>query len=373
MPDTRILAFLGTDDGLVKEAATRAVQRLTPAEASDFSNDIIEGQADNAEDAERIVYDVLQALQTVPFFGGPKVVWLKSANFLGDSQTATAQATMQALDRLLKFLAAGLPPDVTFVLSASAIDKRRTFYKEFQKIATVEVFDRADISRDRWEQKLVPLVRQRARMLGVELGHEAAAFFIAMVGEDTRRLDSELEKLRVYLGPHTKADPDDVAAVVSKSRGGVVFEIGNAIGRRDLKAALASLQHFLDLGESPIGIIRGGIIPKVRHLLGGRDLADSASLGRCSKYDDFKEAAARLPAEETAHLPRNKSGDLSLYPIFLAMTESRRFTMAELVDALDACLEADRQLVNTGIDPKVVLSQLLVRILARPAPVGSAP
>ncbi len=373
MPDTRILAFLGTDEALVKEAALRAVQRLTPADASDFANDIVDGQADDSEDAEHIVYEALQALQTVPFFGGPKVVWLKSANFLGDNQTGNAQSTVAAVDRLQQFLEAGLPPDVTFVLSASAIDKRRAFYKRLQKIATVEVFDRADISRDKWEEKLVPLVRQRARMLGIELGQEAATLFIAMVGEDTRRLDSELEKLRVYLGPHTRADTDDVRAVVSKSRGGVVFEIGNAIGRRDLPAALASLQHFLDLGENPVGIIRAGIIPKVRNLLGARDLAESAPMARGLNYPQFQAAMAGLPDDETAHLPRNKSGDLSLYPLYLAMGEARRFTTAELIDALDACLEADRQLVSTGIEAPVVLSQLMVRILARPAPVGSAP
>jgi hypothetical protein len=39
------------------------------------------------------------------------------------------------------------------------------------------------------------------------------------------------------------------------------------------------------------------------------------------------------------------------------------------VEALDACLEADRQLVHTGIDEAVTLSQLLMRILSRATPV----
>ena len=368
MADNRILVFVGSDEGRVKEAALQAVQRLTPPEASDFSNDIVEGNAENAEHAEKIVYDTLQALQTIPFFGGPKVVWLKSANFLGDSVTGNAQTTQAALDRLMEFLEAGLPPDVTLVLSASAIDKRRGFYKKLQKTAALEVFDKADISREGWERKLAPLVRQRGRMLGIELAAEVAEFFVAMVGEDTRRLDSELEKLRAYLGPHARADLDDVRAVVSKSRGGIVFEIGNAIGRRDLPTALASLQHFLDLGENPVSIIRAGIIPKVRNLLGARDLATSGSFRATGTYPDFQAAVAKLPPEATAHLPRNKAGELSLYPLFLALGEARHFTMEELVDALDACLETDRQLVTTGIEAPVLLSQLMVRILGRKQP-----
>jgi DNA polymerase III subunit delta len=368
-----ILVFAGSDEARVKEAALEAVGRLTPPDASEFANDIVDGQVDNADGAEKAVFQTIQAIETLPFFGGPKVVWLKSANFLGDSVTGNAQTTLDALARLQARLEAGLPSDVTLVLSAPAIDKRRSFFKSLEKLAQVESLDKTDISKEGWERKLAPLVRQRARALGLDLPADVAEFFVAMVGEETRRLDSELDKLLAYIGPRGQVAMDDVRAVVSRSRGGVVFEIANALGKRELARALASLQHFLDLNESPVSIMRAAIIPKLRNLLAARDLLATLPARAFQKYDpNFKQAIAALPETERAHLPRTKAGELSLYPLFLAVQDSRNFTLEELVEALDACLEADRQLVNTGIDAPVVLSQFLVRILARKRPGKSA-
>jgi DNA polymerase-3 subunit delta len=66
-------------------------------------------------------------------------------------------------------------------------------------------------------------------------------------------------------------------------------------------------------------------------------------------------------------LPRKKDGGLSVYPLFLAAQESRQFTEAELRHGLQACLRANHRLVGSSLDPRVVLSQLLIEILA-PAP-----
>lgn len=369
MATTSIYAFVGSDEARAAEAALAAVRRLAPADAGDFGTDVVDGQADNAEAAQNAVFSAIQALQTLPFFGGGKVVWLKNATFLGDTQTGNAESTKEAVERLSAELAKGLPPEIYFVLSATNIDKRRGFYLGLNKLAkagtcTIESFDKVDISRSGWEEKLAPLVQQRAKSLGLTMDRGLAEHFVRLVGEDTRQLDSELVKLRTYVGSNTAASRDDIRAVVSKSRGGIVFEIGTAIGKRDLPDALSLLEHFLDLEESPVGIIRAGIIPTVRRILVMSDL-----LGRhrfdTRNYQNFQDDLARLPEAAIAHLPRNKAGDISAYPLFLSCESARNYTADELVDAMDACLEADRCLINTGLDASLVLSQLLVRIMRR--------
>ncbi|MDB6137276.1 MAG: hola: dna polymerase iii delta subunit, partial [Verrucomicrobiaceae bacterium] len=119
-----IHAVLGSDEGKVKEMALRLVQKYTLPGSDDFGNDTIEGTAENAEHAGSICNNVIQALQTLPFFGGGKVVWLKNANFLGDSQTGKAQAAVTGFENILDVLEQQLPPDIYFILSASSIDKR---------------------------------------------------------------------------------------------------------------------------------------------------------------------------------------------------------------------------------------------------------
>ena len=125
-----IHAILGTDEGRVKEAALVLSKKLAPADAGDFGLEIISGQADNTDHATQIVGSTVEALQTLPFFGGEKVVWLQGANFFGDSQTGKSQGTLEATDNLMELLERGIPSDVQFILSASEIDKRRSFYKK---------------------------------------------------------------------------------------------------------------------------------------------------------------------------------------------------------------------------------------------------
>ena len=365
-PASNLHVFTGSDEGRVAEAAMLAARRLTPADAGDFGQDIIDGVAENADAAATAVYRTIEALRTMPFFGGGKVVWLRNANFLGDSVTARAEDTAKAVSQLGTVLEAGLGPDVVFILSAPGMDKRKSFFLLLKKLeANIEVFDKVDTSRGGWEGRLAPLVQQRARALGLLLGKTEAEYLIHLVGEDTRRLDSELEKTRVYCGPDAKVTRDDLRAVVSPSRGGIIFELGTAIGERDLQSALRLLEHFLMLDENPVGILRAAVIPKVRWLLVMRDLMARHKLDTAS-FDTFKAQFARLPEDAIAHLPKSKSGSVSLFPLFLAAKESTRFKPAELLEAIDACLEADRSLINTGLEPSLVLSQLLVRMLARP-------
>ena len=118
---TQIYAFFGSDEGKVKEAAFRLSQKIAPKE-DEFGLEIVSGGADNAEHATRIIGSTIEAIQTLPFFGGDKVVWLQGATFFGDSQTGKAESVLRSVDALSDLLAAGLPPDVKLIISASEVD-----------------------------------------------------------------------------------------------------------------------------------------------------------------------------------------------------------------------------------------------------------
>ena len=64
-----------------------------------------------------------------------KLVWLKNANFLADTPLGRSTIVQGALEQLAELLNAGLPPDVTLLISATETDKRRSFYKGLQKVA----------------------------------------------------------------------------------------------------------------------------------------------------------------------------------------------------------------------------------------------
>ena len=114
--------------------------------------------AENAEQAVQRIRQAKEAIQTLPFFGREKLVWLKNVNFLADTVTGRSAAVQEALEDLKEVLSRGLPGGVRFFLSASEVDKRRSFYKSLGKFAKVEQFDRIDPTRPGWEEEVQAVV-----------------------------------------------------------------------------------------------------------------------------------------------------------------------------------------------------------------------
>src|SRR5437762_10288732 len=110
-----IHAVIGSDEAEVKRVAAELAQKLVPEEAGDFGLEVIDGAADNAEQAAARIRSAIEALQTLPFFGGAKLVWLKTANFLGDTPVGRAASVQSALEELSDLINADLGRDVIFL------------------------------------------------------------------------------------------------------------------------------------------------------------------------------------------------------------------------------------------------------------------
>jgi DNA polymerase-3 subunit delta len=83
--ESNIYAVVGSDESEVKRVAAELAAKLAPPDAGEFGLEIIDTCADNVDQAVSRIRSAIDALQTLPFFGGGKLVWLKNANCLGDS------------------------------------------------------------------------------------------------------------------------------------------------------------------------------------------------------------------------------------------------------------------------------------------------
>ena len=360
-----IWAVVGSDEAEVKRAARERAAELSPADAGDMGCEVIDGGAENVDQAETRIHQTLEALLTLPFFGGEKLVWLKNANFLGDTVTGRSAGVQEALARLAETLETGLPGGVRFLLSAPEIDKRRSFYKALGKLGKVELFDKLDTSRAGWEEGVGSLVRSRAEALGLRLRGEALELFVLQTGGDSRQIDNELGKLDLYLGPaRREVSVADVRLMVPASKAGVIFELGNALAARDLNAALALVEQLLFQGETAVAILLVALIPTVRNLLLAKDLMQRYRLSRPAAPFHFTGSLNRLPAEATDHLPRKKDGTINTYALGIAAMHVHRYTLDELRAALESCLEANIALVTSSLEPRTVLTELIVKTAA---------
>jgi DNA polymerase-3 subunit delta len=391
----KIYAVLGSDESEVKRVAAELASNLTPPGAGDFGLEVIDGAADNADQAEARVRSAIEALQTLPFFGNAKVVWLKNVNFLGDDQKARSAAVQSALEELSELVDSGFGPGVTFLISAIDVDKRRSFYKTLLKRAEAQVFDRLDSSRGGWEEEALEMVQQRAKKRKLQFDQDALNLFVLLTGGDTRQIDNELEKIDTYCstglepvgpagvspapprvagrmsaGPTARMALPQVTAelvreLVPLSRAGVIFELGNALAARDLQLSLKLVRRLLDQGESPIGILLVAIVPTIRNLLLAKDLMERYRLPRPHSPFQFISAINRLPSEATDHLPRKKDGSVNAYALGIAAQQAGRFATTQLIEGMRACLAANIQLVTTQLDHELILTEVIVKLLGR--------
>ena len=147
------------------------------------------------------------------------------------------------------------------------------------------------------------------------------------------------------------------------SRAGVIFELSNALATRDLEMALTLVRRLLDQGESAIGILLVAIVPTIRNLLLAKDLMERHRISRPHSPFQFISAINRLPAEATEHLPRKKDGSINAYALGIAAQHAHRFETTQLIAAMQACLEANLQLVTTQLDHELILTEVVVKLL----------
>jgi DNA polymerase-3 subunit delta len=362
-----IFVVAGTDEGLVKEKALLLYRELTGGVDDGFTHETIDGVADNSEKAHEICSSAIQSLLTVPMFGGDKVVWLRNASFLSDDVTGRSERTLSSVEALRAVLEKGLPSGVKFLLTASAPDKRRAFWKFLEKTAEVQVHDRIDTSRDGWQDQVANLVSTRARELGLQFESDALALFVMLAGEATQQIGNELEKLDLYLGERRLVTEQDVFTMVPLSRAGIVFEIGNALQKGDAARAIELIDRQLEQGDSAIAIIRASIIPTVRNLFMAKLVSEMLKVPT-GNYQAFAGALDRLPESDRSWLPQKKAGGVNVYPIFLALRGAAAFTLDGLRTAMESTLKADQALVSTGLDHRLILHRLIAEITAtRPA------
>ena len=96
---------------------------------------------------------------------------------------------------------------------------------------------------------------ERAKKRDGSIEPAAAQQLAALIGGDLRRLNSEIDKLITYVNARRSITEQDVNLLVSDASASSVFDLVDALGRRDGQRAAHELHHLLDQGENPLGLL----------------------------------------------------------------------------------------------------------------------
>ena len=165
-------------------------------------------------------------------------------------------------------------------------------------------------------------ISARARIHSVKLDSEAVATLASAVGSDTERLEQEIKKLGASAGS-ALVTAGDVRTLVSGAIEADVFELTQAVVRKDARTAVATLERLLADGNA-VQQILALLLWQFRVLLFASAMRTNADAERMAK-------AIRS----------------SPYAIQRATAFARRVTRADVQRAYEAIYAAD-QVIKTG-------------------------
>ena len=356
----------GDDEFAVKKRA-REIYQIWCDELGGMDHEVVDASVSNSGDALKAISKLREALQTLPFFGSDKVVWLRDCNFLGDERAASAQAVTETLNEVAEELKNFKWQNVRLLISAGKVDKRKTFFKTLDKIGSVETFAALSADDRDWVERAEIAARTAIRGRQKEISEEALAELVSRVGPNARQLESEIEKLSVFTGDRKKIEFADVTAICSRNKTARAFALGDALGDRDLPRLLKRLDEELwetkfDKDKSEIGLLYG-LISKVRAMLLLKEMLREGWIKPETDYNRFKAQLERVPADKFPSDRRFNPLALNPYVLFKALPQARKYTQGELVRAMDLLLRCNQRLVSSGLDEALMLQQALVQIV----------
>ncbi|PSB01771.1 DNA polymerase III subunit delta [Merismopedia glauca] len=234
-----IYLFWGEDDfSMAKAIKALETSAIDPNWAS-FNCEKI------SPDRSNPLTDALNQAMTPPFGSGKRLVWLVDANVTHQC----SESTLAELERTLPLI-----PESSILLLTTHTkpDRRLKSTKLLEKFAQFQEF--SPIAP--WETKLLTQqVQKFASQIGVKLNSEAVEVLAEALGNDSRSLFSELEKLRLYTDSDSHIiKGEDVSRLVSGSAQNSL-DLAKAMRAGNTALALGLVAELDRIGEPPLKIV----------------------------------------------------------------------------------------------------------------------
>ncbi|MEC4805516.1 MAG: DNA polymerase III subunit delta [Jaaginema sp. PMC 1080.18] len=235
-----IYLFWGEDEFAMSQEIEKLRSQTVDPTWAQFNDQKIPGD----RDAEAVLEALNQAL--TPAFGmGNRFVWLVDT-------TIFQQANSDLLAELGRSLPQ-LPPTSTLLLTTpKKPDGRSKITKLLQKHAEVKEFGLIPP----WKtEELVQKVREVAGNLDLKLTPQATEILAEAIGNDTRRLWNELEKLKLYSqsSPHPLDETVVSRLVVANTQNSL--QLAAALRQGQTAVALSLIAELLNQNEPALKIV----------------------------------------------------------------------------------------------------------------------
>lgn len=303
-----VYIFHGTEKLLIDNMIKKLKGKFLKEEVEAFNFDKLEGD-------KLSLNQITDLANVMPVMSDKRIVLVENPSFL---LSGNKKESKEEEENLLAYIK---DPNLSSCLVfkvAGKIDKRKKLYKEIQKVG--KVIECQGLKRDKMEQWILNYLNKK----NVKIDKEALNYLVIIGGEGLEFLINELEKIILYVQSE-RITLEVVQELVAKTSEINVFHLIDNIANQQGKKALEQLHTSLSMGEAPLKLVYL-LVRQFRMIIIAKDLL---TIG-------FSEKQIREKLDQAPFVVSN------------VIRQGHRFTINELIAALDYLLETEKKLKSSG-------------------------
>ncbi len=318
--------FFYGEELLLQQRAMKALeQQVLPAGLEDFNKDVLSG-------ADITPKQIAEMAMNLPFMAERRLLIVQAPlPFL--SIPKSDKAGQASLQYLLDYLEQPNPQCCLIFCGDGALGKTGSINKKLQETAVQVEF--APLKGKVLEKWIADYVSAAGR----QIDRQALEYLGAINSFDLQIMEQELQKLLLYRPEDPVITLRHVQTIVTKTVEANIFELSDSIGNKKGSDALQTLKNMFYLGESPFKLI-GFLVRHFRNLLLVKDL-------RSQGYDEgqIKEKTKLHP-----------------FVIKKSMRQAERFSVQQLIGAMERLLLMEVELKSTTSNGEELLEQFVIEL-----------
>lgn len=264
------------------------------------------------------VQDVVDTSNTLPFFADKRLIVIENSGFLKNSSESIASAIKNALE------------STCFIFVENEVDKRNKTYKALIENGYVcEMKKQTEDTLMTWAAKMF-------KDAGKKITRDNMAYFLAKTGNDMNNIKNEADKIISYTGAADEITMEDIDLICTVQTEEHVFAMIDSISEKNKDKVMRLYSDLVALKEPPMKIL--------------------ALLGR--QFATLMAVKEMAQAGHPAQVVAEKLGIRSYY-IGKYISQSKSFTLKQLRQAVEDCVEADYS-IKSGLMTDTYAVELVI-------------
>lgn len=308
--------FLFGEDSFSIDAGLKAIESaVRPLIKSDFDFEVFRGE-------EKTLDEVLSIAEAFPFGSEKKLIIFKEFDKVKDKK------------KLVNYTSS--PPDFTVLVLIHSGDISNLSSEPYQTLVEKKfIFEAKELKG----KNLLDWLTGYCESIGKSISEENAQMLLDITGENRSHLELQIEKICIYLGEKKEITLDSIKGLSTALKEFNIFDLQNAIGKKDKASALKIAFNMLDKGAEPTYII----FMLTRYFTGLSRIAEMS--------------AQKLPDAAAARI-------VGTHPYYYKDYQKARsiYSDSDLYNSVQALLKADITTKTTSADLKTVITLLISEV-----------